>query len=36
MPVLVTKYGELKELEGFYDYRTTWPSIIFRAARANT
>ena len=31
MEELITKYGELRELEGFADYHKTNPSIIFRA-----
>jgi len=31
MEELMAKYGELRELEGFTDYRKTSPSVIFRA-----
>jgi len=31
MEELIAKYGELRELEGFADYRKTNPSIIFQA-----
>ena len=31
MEELIAKYGELRELEGFADYRKTNPSIIFKA-----
>ena len=31
MEELIAKYGELRELEGFADYRQVMPSIIFKA-----
>lgn len=31
MEELITKYGELSELEGLTDYRQTSPSIVFQA-----
>jgi len=31
MEELIAKYGELRELEGFADYRQVKPSIVFRA-----
>ena len=31
MEGLIAKYGELRELQGFADYRQTDPSIVFRA-----
>lgn len=31
MEELITKYGELSEVEGFADYHQTSPSIVFRA-----
>ncbi len=31
MEELITKYGDLRTLEGFADYRQTNPSVVFRA-----